>query len=941
MTGVEPRWAEYFAPVGAHRVDLPTYAFQRRRFWLDLRASTTGSVSGIGQLPAEHPLLSAVLPSPDSDGVVLTGHVSLATHPWLADHAVAGTVLLPGTAFVEMAVRAGDQVRCAGVEELTLHAPLILPARGGAALQVVVGASEATGRRSVKMYSRGDDQPGTTWTLHADGFLASQAEEASFSLTEWPPPGATALDIAEVYEQLLGRGYGYGPAFQGLTAAWRRGDELFAEVVLPEEAGRADRFGVHPALLDAALHVDLIDEPESGATMLPFSWSDVSLHASAPTALRVRVAPLEAGGIALQVADGAGSPVATVGSLVDRPVSAQQLSAGRGTSLYRTEWVPVPTGAAPPVTSVGWESRGDTETVPQVVVHARVPAGTDPGSAVRSAVHGILEDVQSWLADERFADSRLAVVTSNAVASTTTDPAAAAVWGVVRSAEAENAGRFVLVDVDGGTDALSAAGLAAVVASGEPEVAVRDGALLAPRLVAARRPESDDRPTPIDPEGTVLITGGTSGLGAAFARHLAAEHGARRLLLVSRRGPAAAGVDELVADLAEYGARATVEACDAGDRAALEKLLAAIPDAHPLTGVVHAAGVLDDGVIGALTPERMDAVLRPKAEAAWHLHELTAARPVTLFVTFSSVAGTMGAPGQANYAAANAFLDGLAAHRRERGLPAQSMMWGLWGGLGMGSTLSEIDLERMRQQGLPAFSVDEGLAMFDAALATDETVPGLLHLDLEVLRGQAASGTLPPLLRELVPLPVRRASGPAGAVTAPEPEEATLLDRLAPLSAAERERAVIDLVRVQVAEVRHDEPDGIDMGKGFTDLGLDSLAAIELRNRLSTATGLRLPATLMFDYANPLGLAKFLLDELAPELPDASHPDLDEEAVRRTLDAIPLTAIRDAGLLDALLALADNGTEQQTGQDAGQEQDITTMSVDDLVRAALAAGESN
>ncbi|MGZ2355087.1 type I polyketide synthase, partial [Streptomyces sp. 372A] len=921
----------------------PTYAFQRRRFWLDLPAATTGSVSGIGQSPAEHPLLSAVLPSPDSDGAVLTGYVSLATHPWLADHAVAGTVLLPGTAFVELAVRAGDQVRCAGVEELTLHAPLILPARGGAALQVVVGASEATGRRSVKVYSRGDDQPDTAWTLHADGFLAARAQEASFSLTEWPPPGATAVDTADVYGLLLGRGYGYGPAFQGLTAAWRRGDELFAEVVLPEEAGRTDRFGVHPALLDAALHVDLIDEPESGATMLPFSWSDVSLHASAPTALRVRVARLEGGGIALQVADGAGSPVVTVGSLVDRPVSAQQLSAGRGTSLYRTEWVPVPAGTAPPVTSTGWESRGDTATVPPVVVHDRATAGTDPGSAVRSAVHGILEDVQSWLADERFADSRLAVVTRNAVASTATDPAAAAVWGVVRSAEAENAGRFVLVDVDAGTaaDALGAAELAAIIGSGEPEVAVRDGAVLAPRLVAARRPESDDRPTPIDPDGTVLITGGTSGLGAAFARHLAAEHGARRLLLVSRRGPAAAGVDELVADLAGYGAQATVVACDAGDRAALEKLLAAIPDAHPLTGVVHAAGVLDDGVIGALTPERMDTVLRPKADAAWHLHELTAALPVTLFVTFSSVAGTMGAPGQANYAAANAFLDALAAHRRERGLPAQSLMWGLWGGLGMGSTLSEIDLERMRQQGLPAFSVDEGLAMFDAALATDETVPGLLRLDLDVLRGQAAAGTLPPLLRELVPLPARRVSGPAAAATAPEPEEATLVDRLAPLSAAERERAVTDLVRVQVAEVRHDDPDGIDMGKGFTDLGLDSLAAIELRNRLSTATGLRLPATLMFDYANPLGLAKFLLVELAPELPEEPHADLDEQDLRRTLDAIPLTAIRDAGLLDALLALAGNGTQQQAGQDAGQEQDITAMSVDDLVRAALAAGESN
>ncbi|MGW5237244.1 SDR family NAD(P)-dependent oxidoreductase, partial [Streptomyces nodosus] len=345
----------------------------------------------------------------------------------------------------------------------------------------------------------------------------------------------------------------------------------------------------------------------------------------------------------------------------------------------------------------------------------------------------------------------------------------------------------------------------------------------------------------------------TGGLGAVLARHLVAEYGVRELVLVSRRGGAAVGAAELVAELAESGARATVVACDVTDRAAVAELVAA----HPVSAVVHSAGVLDDGLIASLTPERLSGVLRPKVDAAWNLHEATRDLDLDAFVVFSSVAGVFGNAGQANYAAGNAFLDALMEHRRAAGLPGLSLAWGPWeqtGTGGMTGTLSDAELERLASSGVPPLAVEQGLALFDAALSTEDAALVPVRLDLPALRGQ---GEVPPLLRSLIRGRSRRAAV-AGSATA-----TGLRDRLAVLDAVERREVLVDLVRGQVALVLgHADATAVHPTRAFRDLGFDSLTSVELRNRLNGVTGLRLPATMVFDYPTVEVLVDFILDEL-------------------------------------------------------------------------------
>ncbi|MFC8454944.1 SDR family NAD(P)-dependent oxidoreductase, partial [Kitasatospora sp. NPDC057223] len=854
-SGAAVDWSAFFAGTGARRIDLPTYPFQRERFWINAPAAGKDA-SGMGLESVEHPLLGAVVPSPDTDVVTFTGRVSAGSHGWVVDHEVLGSVLLPGTGFVELALRAGEQVGCEVVEELTLQAPLVFAGSEGVALQVVVGAGDAVGRRSVSVFSRVEGRSDLPWTLHAQGVLASGPVIAGEDLSQWPPVGAEVVEVEGAYGVLGELGYRYGPVFRGLRAAWRRGEELFAEVELPEQArADAERFGVHPALLDAAMHVALIGGTGTGEPVLPFVWNGVRLHAVGASELRVRIAPAaQRDSLTMQVADATGRPVMSVGSMVGRPVSAEQLglSAGAGDALFSVEWGAAPEpGDSPAMEWTAWEELSAEGPVPDVVVLdcAASEEGELP-TVVRGVVGAVLGVVQGWLAGERFASSRLVVVTRGAVATAVgavVDVRQAPVWGLVRAAQAENPGRFVLVDTDGSSS------LEAALASGEPELAIREGTVLVPRLARVAAPEQAAGPT-FDPAGTVLVTGGTGGLGALVARHLVVEHGVRNLLLTSRRGLKAPGAVELRDELAALGAEVRVAACDVSDRGALAGLLADVAaGGRALRGVVHAAGVLSDGLVESLTPERLDAVLRPKADAAWYLHELTRDLDLTAFVLFSSVAGTLGSAGQANYAAANAFLDALAHQRRSQGLPAAALAFGLWGvASGLGAELNAADLDRMRRAGMPALSVEEGLWLFDASLGSGVPVVVPVRLDLAVLR--AGSGDLPVLLRGLVGASGRRSTRAGGV------DGGVLRRRLVGLDAAGRGRAVLELVRGHVAGVLgHASAEAVEPDRAFEELGFDSLAAVELRNALNAVSGLRLPATLVFDQPTAQAVADHIL----------------------------------------------------------------------------------
>ncbi|TCO60800.1 type I polyketide synthase [Actinocrispum wychmicini] len=805
--GVHVDWQRLLGP--AQQVDLPTYAFQHRPYWLD-RAAGGSDVTAAGLDHTDHPLLGAVTELPDG-GHLCTGRISLASHAWLAEHAVGGTPLLPGTAFLELALHAAGGGR---VEELTLQAPLLLPADGAVQLQVVTGPPGDTQTITIRSRATGDD---SVWIEHATGLLGPESSDVD-DLGAWPPVGATPIDVDDAYPRLADRGLDYGPAFQGLRAAWQRGETVYAEVDLGEDQqADAARFGIHPALLDTALH-PLALGADDDIIRLPFSWAGVTRHSTGATALRVRLTPAADGTIALLVADSTGTPVVTVDALTVRPLESDKLGPLRN-SMFHVVWNPVPTRTAAPT---------------DVVVAEYTPTPGTPEAQAHTATHQILAVLQDFLATED--QTHLVVVTRGAIAvnGEDVDPAAAAVWGLVRAAQSETPDRIVLVDLPGS----ERDGLAEALATGEPQVAVREGVAYAPRLV---RPELDDHTTVFSPQGTVLVTGGTGTLGGLVAEHLVTRHNVRRLLLVSRSGPAAAGVPELTARLTALGADVIVRACDLADRDAVAGLLAE----HPVSAVIHAAAVLDDAIVGSLTPERLDTVLRAKADAAWHLHELT--QDLDAFVLFSSLTGTLGNPGQANYAAANAFLDALAVHRHANGLPATSLAWGLWAETSASSaSLTATDHRRITRNGLTALTTADGLALFDAALAADRATLVPAALDFRALR---ASGSVPSILSGLITTSTRRGDQPGRA----------LLRRLAGLADAEQLRVLVELVRAQTAAILgHDNPDSIDADRPFQELGFDSLTSVEMRNRLGTTIGQRMPVTLVFDHPTPAALAAYL-----------------------------------------------------------------------------------
>ncbi|MGW1998583.1 acyltransferase domain-containing protein, partial [Embleya sp. NPDC001921] len=495
------RW-DTFHP-GARRVDLPTYAFRHHHYWLDLSAAGNTDAAGLGLAALGHPLLGAAAERADGGGVLFTGRLSLRTHPWLADHVVMDTVLLPGTAYVELAVRAGDEVGCGLLEELTLEAPLIVPERGAVVVQLWVDGPQDSGRRTFGLYSRAEEDGGEhAWQRHATGTLARVVEPAGIDadpLGEWPPTDADRVDLDGFYERLAGLGYGYGPTFRGLRAAWRRGDDILAEVALPDDASVAG-FGMHPALLDATLHATFLQSAADGLRIgrgaLPFAWESVVLQAGGASSVRVRVSPIGDSAVSITVTDPIGRPVISVGSLVLRPMSADGLRERRPAhrdALFRVDRVPTALGTADPAAV------------------ASTPLRCSDLATVREAGAYVLDALQRHLADPSAPP--LVVVTCGAVG----DPVQGAVWGLVRSAQSEHPGRFVLLDVDV-PETASAELVAAVVASGEPQVFVAEGAASVPRL--ARLAPVEDAGGPDWGSGSVLVTGGTGSLGGLVARHL-------------------------------------------------------------------------------------------------------------------------------------------------------------------------------------------------------------------------------------------------------------------------------------------------------------------------------------------------------------------------------------------------------------------------------------
>ncbi|MGW0535645.1 type I polyketide synthase [Streptomyces sp. NPDC003032] len=970
--GVAVDWSKAWTGRAPRVVDLPTYPFQRRRFWLDTPAGGgAGDVTAAGLGRPDHPLLGARVELADSTETLLTARWSLDTHPWLADHAVGDTVVVPGTAFLELAALAGAETGCPHVRELIQDMPLILAGGGALRLQVRIAPADEEGTRSLGVYARSEDAPPqASWSCHARGVLTEAQPSAPPALDgAWPPPGSVPLDLTDFYGRLDENGLSYGPAFEGLHTAWRLEDDILAEAALPDEMeAEAGRYLAHPALLDAALHACLLrarnDGPDHHQAAMPFAWNDVAFHGPCGPAVRVRVSAGTSQDVSVVVADVDGAPTVSVRSLVARPVSPRQLRAAgdHRDSLFRLTWTAAPAvsavSAAPVERPGAWAVLGaydlglppDVRRFPDLSAFRAaiasgtpepdavlVALGTDPydghtapydgrdeAARAREVTCCALGLLQGWLAEERGGAARLVVVTRGALATSDDeppgDPSAAAVWGLVRSAQAENPGRFVLADLDGHPDSVAA--LADALAADEPQLAVREGRIMLPRLerapVTPAVPYDNDtndtnNTAPAwEPDGTVLVTGASGTLGRAVARHLVTAHDVRRLLLVGRSGGESGEASLLTAELTAHGADVTWAACDVGDRDAVAALLKSVPAAHPLTAVVHAAGVLDDGLVPALSPQQVDRVFRPKVDGACHLDELTRTAPLASFVVFSSAAATLGSAGQGNYAAANAFLDTLVRRRRRAGLPALSLAWGLWTEISdMTAALDragQLGRARMARAGIQGLSTEDGLALFDAARTVAEPLVLPMRLDLSALRTRP--DTLPSVLRGLVRAPARRSGFTDTGAEA-------LRRRLAALPPAERNRQLLDLLHTETASVlgyASAEAAGRDIGRDrpFKDLGFDSLTAVELRNRLTGATGLRLPPTLVFDHPTPTALAGHLSAQLTPrdERTDAQR-DAGRDTERRVRDAlaaIPLPRLRDAGLLDTLLDLAGGPT---------------------------------
>ncbi|MEU3985268.1 SDR family NAD(P)-dependent oxidoreductase [Streptomyces sp. NPDC026672] len=851
--------------------------------------------SGLGVVAVAHGLLGSAVEVPGTGTVVFTGRVSADTHPWLTDELPGGTERELGWLAAELALAAGEELGSGRLRSLTTEAPFVPSPAEGAQLRVTVGAGEETGVRTVSVHSRrGDEVLGLPWTCHATGELVAAAELPDWDLEAWPPADAVPVPEAEW------QGERTAPA-SVVRGVWRHGAEVFAEVALPDaQADDALRYGLHPVLAEALLGVTGSQGvlPGTAASWRVRDWQGVSLHAFGACVLRARVVPGPDGDgtVSWAAADATGTPVLSAPALRFEPAARGVLrsaAVAQQDSLFGIEWSDVDTRSAAADSDTTWALLGDdvartrsslmsagryTEVyadlaeltaavegghrVPDVVVVPFPGSGAEPsGQDLTDAVHATtvraLETARAWVTTPAYEGSRLVFLTQRAVpgadgpgGTAPLDLRAAGVWGLIRSAQSEYPGCFTLVDTDGAKPTWRT--LNRVAALAEPQWALRGRTARVPRLVrvapAAELPVLD-----AGPDRTVLVTGGTGAPGSALARHLVAEHGVRDLLLTSRQGQDAPGAAALEAELAALGARVRIAACDVTDLKALTALLAG----ERIGAVVHAAGTTDDGILPSLTAERLSGVLRPKVDAAVNLYEAVREAGVGQFVLYSSLAGVLGTPAQANHAAAGTFLDAFAHHLASRGVPATSIAWGPWAAAGNPSGGTATDRRPRTPGRTRPLAPEQSPGLFDAAWAADRSLLVAGRLDLAGLNDDARAGSVPAVLRALVSAPARRTARNTPA------QKHDLRHRLAAMSRPERETAVVDLVCEKAGGVLgRTTPGGVPADALLKDLGFDSLTGLHLRTALAEATGLRLSAGLVFDFDTPVDMARYLIGQL-------------------------------------------------------------------------------
>ncbi|MCC6557895.1 MAG: SDR family NAD(P)-dependent oxidoreductase, partial [Polyangiaceae bacterium] len=865
--GIPVDWEAVYRAGGAARVELPTYAFQREPYWVEAPKPGAADASSLGLEQSDHAVLRTWTELADGSAL-FSGRLDLSSHAWLGDHRVFETVVVPGVGVLELALHAAIELGLDGVREVVLTAPIALAPGEARSAHLVVAPPAAGGTRPFTLRSRPvGAHASRSWTEHASGVLGGSDAIDPAAVGAWPPSGARELDPTSVYERLEATGMTYGPSFRGLRRVWQPADAsaLYVEAALPESVGRGekDSFCIHPALFDSVLHGLAAAGTDSNAdgARLPFEWRDVRIFAMGAKAVRARIAR-DGEDARIELYDLAGSLVATVGALRTRAATAAQIAAARAhTHLYRVT-----------TTAVEWtrEARAIVEGAttrpqaadPTATVVVRWPTA---GGGTSARVHEIIQEgvawLQRWLRMESGSPVRVVWLTRGALALEDTaapSVAGAALWGLGRSFQLEHPDHeLVLIDADE-----EGIGDLERLPEGEPQLAIRRGQLFALRLEEVRdasiSPADASGDRRLRADGTVVLTGATGGLGRVLAKHLVEEHGVRHLLLLSRSGASAAGVADWVDELKAAGAATVaVRACDAADRDALASVLGEIPRGHPLTGVFHLAATHDDAMLSDLTAARVDAVLRAKVDAAFHLDELTRDVDLAVFALFSSAAGTLGSAAQTAYAAANAALDALAVRRRRMGLAAKSLAWGSWAEVGHAARLDPVLRERIRRSGTVPFDPAAALVALDAALAHPEPVLAPLHFDRAALDRAASEGMGLPLLRNL-----SRPSSRAARAMARSAGSA-LVARLGGLPESERCELVLATARAEIATVLGLRgPEAVPVDRPLRELGLDSLLALEIRNRLSASLGTKLPASLLFDHPTATDLARFLETKL-------------------------------------------------------------------------------